>query len=124
MPETRKGGEHKVHETVQISHIRSQDLDNRLRKEELKGALYSDLDRLEKRTVWAVKFSVQGRVARLFAQLVTFPGKELGSVGFLQEKEAKALDYRREDGGCIETPPPGRVLTNEPTSNGSNGWAK
>jgi hypothetical protein len=90
--------------------------------QELEGAFHGDFDGGSEGTVWAVEFGVEGFVAGFFAEFVALPLEEFGSVCFLQEKEAETLDEGGEDGRGIETPSPRRVLRDESTGYGSDGW--
>jgi hypothetical protein len=119
-PETREGGEHKVHQSVQVCHVACKNLQDRLGTKQNERTLHSSSDCFGKRAVRAVELCVQGGVTGFLNELVALPGQEFGGVGLLQEEEAEALDDRGEDGCRVEAPSPGGVLGNEASRNGTD----
>lgn len=123
-PEGGEGREHEVHEPVEVHHVESEALDQRLRAEEAEGACEGDAEGARDGAVWVVKVGVQRRVARLLDETLLPPCKEHRREGLLQDEEADGLDDGCEDGGAVEDPAPRRVLGDEAAGDGADGRAQ
>ena len=123
-PQEWEGGQDEIQDSVYEADVEGQDLDDRLREQELEGSLERGGDVGGEFAVGSVEFGVQFLVAGDFDQLFLLAVEKGRGVGLLQVEHPQTLHEHGSDGGGIEHPAPGGVLCDESAGDRADGWTK
>lgn len=115
-PQLREGGEHEIHQAVDVGHVACQSLDDGLCRKQTEGPNEGHPEQFDERFVGALLRRLVVRVSGGFAQFLGLRLQDYRGIGLAEEEEAQNLDGTVDDGGCVEYPAPGRVLGDETTS--------
>ena len=122
-PQRWEGGEHQVHETVEVGHVDSQDLYDNLGAEEFEGSYEGDAESSHNSSVRVIPFGVESFIAGLFDKFLLFSVEKNRRVGFLKEEQARDLNKCVRNSCCVEYPSPGSSLGNESSCDRPNSRA-
>lgn len=118
-----EGGQDQVEEPEKVTHIKSDQLHDRLRGQQPRRSRHRAADGLEQGLL-LVLGDVEVLVPRLLGQPVATLLEDGGGVGLGQVVDACELDCDGGDGRCVEHPPPCGVFCDEAAGQGPDNGSK